>query len=46
MLMGVFATLAAIHVDNGNGNSAGPALSVIFIWLMIAVINVAYARRR
>jgi hypothetical protein len=46
MLMGVLASLAAIHIDNGNGNAAGPAVSVMFIWLMIAVINVAYARRR
>jgi hypothetical protein len=46
MLMGVFGSIAAIHIGNGNGNAAGPALAVMFVWLMIAVINVAYARHR
>jgi hypothetical protein len=46
MLMGVFGTIAAIHIGNGGGNTGGPAAAVVFIWLMIAVINVAYARRR
>jgi hypothetical protein len=45
MLMGVFGTIAAIHIGNGSDGSGSATAAIVFIWLMIAVINVAYARR-
>lgn len=44
MFAGLLATLGAMH--NESSHDAGPVTAVVFIWIAIAVINIACARRR
>jgi hypothetical protein len=47
MALAIGATAAVLHPgdNNGAGVSGGQSVLVALIWLVIGVINVAYARR-
>jgi hypothetical protein len=47
MGLAIGATAAVLHPGNNNGAgvSAGQAVLVALIWIIIGVVNVAYARR-
>ena len=44
MLAGVGATAAAMA--SHTGHDSGPVVATVFIWIAIAIINIAYSRRR
>jgi hypothetical protein len=47
MGLGIGATALVVNRDNGHGPLVGGGIAlVVIIWLIIGVINVAYARRR
>jgi hypothetical protein len=46
MGLAIGATAAVLHPAGSPGVSAGQAILVILIWLVIGVINVSYARQR
>ena len=41
MALGVAGTAIAAHARNGSGQ----AVTVLLIWAVIAIVNIAYARR-
>ena len=45
MGMGIGATVAVIHPNWPSPLSAGQAIIVALIWIVIAAINISYARR-
>jgi hypothetical protein len=46
MALAIGATAAVLHPGDNQGNvSAGQAVLVALIWIVIGVVNVAYARR-
>lgn len=44
MLVGVLATAAALSGKAAHDN--GPVFATVVIWIVIAIINIVYARRR
>jgi hypothetical protein len=46
MGLAIGATAAVLHPADSPGVSAGQAILVMLIWLVIGVINVSYARHR
>lgn len=44
MLVGVGATVAALSSKAAHDN--GPVFATVVIWIVIAIINIVYARRR
>ena len=43
--LAIGATAVVLHPGGSNGVSGGEGLLVVLIWIVIAVINVSYARR-
>jgi hypothetical protein len=45
MGMGIGATVAVLHPGSPQAMSAGQGVVIMLIWVVIAAINISYARR-